>query len=133
HARARAVLPGESAGESATRRRHRSGVDRNRRRCVLRRGRAVGRNLTLTGSLGEVMQESAKAAHTYIWSHCGELALDRSRFRKAGVHIHVPARAVAKDGPSAGVTMVSALTSLFVGHPVRSDTAMTGEITLTGL
>ena len=92
-----------------------------------------GEGLTLTGHLGEVMQESAKAAHSYIWSHCDELSVDRAQFRKSGVHIHVPAGAIPKDGPSAGVTMVSALTSLYVGHPTRKDTAMTGEITLTGL
>lgn len=92
-----------------------------------------GRELTLTGHLGDVMKESARAAHSYIWSHCDELGLDRSRFRETGLHIHVPAGAVAKDGPSAGVTMVSALTSLYLGHPTRSDSAMTGEITLTGL
>ena len=92
-----------------------------------------GEGLTLTGHLGEVMQESAKAAHSYIWSHCDELSVDRAQFRKSGVHIHVPAGAIPKDGPSAGVTMVSALTSLYVGHATRKDTAMTGEITLTGL
>jgi ATP-dependent Lon protease len=91
------------------------------------------RGLTLTGHLGEVMQESAKAAHSYIWAHCDELAIDRSHFRRSGVHIHVPAGAIPKDGPSAGVTMVSALASLYSHHPTRRDTAMTGEITLTGL
>jgi ATP-dependent Lon protease len=89
--------------------------------------------LTLTGHLGEVMQESARAAHSYLWSHCDEFGISRSRFRKAGVHIHVPAGAIPKDGPSAGVTMVTALASIFTGHPVRRDTAMTGEITLSGL
>jgi ATP-dependent Lon protease len=92
-----------------------------------------GRGLTLTGHLGEVMQESAKAAHSFLWSHCDELGIDRARFRKAGVHIHVPAGAIPKDGPSAGVTMVTALTSLYTQQPARGDTAMTGEITLTGL
>jgi ATP-dependent Lon protease len=89
--------------------------------------------LTLTGHLGEVMQESARAAHSYLWSHCDEFGISRSRFRKAGVHIHVPAGAIPKDGPSAGVTMVTALASIFTGRPVRRDTAMTGEITLSGL
>ncbi|HLM98577.1 MAG TPA: endopeptidase La [Bryobacteraceae bacterium] len=92
-----------------------------------------GQGLTLTGHLGEVMQESAKAAHSYIWSHCDELSVDRAQFHKSGVHIHVPAGAIPKDGPSAGVTMLSALASLYVGHATRKDTAMTGEITLTGL
>jgi ATP-dependent Lon protease len=91
------------------------------------------RGLILTGHLGEVMQESARAAHTYVWSHCDELSISRSQFRRAGVHIHVPAGAIPKDGPSAGVTMVVALASLYSGHTVRRDTAMTGEITLTGL
>jgi ATP-dependent Lon protease len=92
-----------------------------------------GRGLILTGHLGEVMQESARAAHSYIWSHCDDLSISRSQFRRAGVHIHVPAGAIPKDGPSAGVTLVAALASLFSGHPTRRDTAMTGEITLTGL
>jgi len=92
-----------------------------------------GQGLTLTGHLGEVMQESAKAAHSYLWSHCDDLAIDRAQFRKSGVHVHVPAGAIPKDGPSAGVTMVSALASLFAGHAARKDTAMTGEITLSGL
>jgi len=92
-----------------------------------------GRGLTLTGHLGEVMQESARAAYSYIWSHSDELSISRSQFRKSGVHVHVPAGATPKDGPSAGVTMVSAMASLYLGYPTRSDTAMTGEITLTGL
>ena len=92
-----------------------------------------GRSLTITGQLGEVMQESAKAAQSYIWSRADELGIDRSLFRESGVHIHVPAGAIPKDGPSAGVTMATALASLYTKTPARSDTAMTGEITLTGL
>jgi ATP-dependent Lon protease len=92
-----------------------------------------GRSLTITGQLGEVMQESAKAAQSYIWSRADELGIDRSLFRESGVHIHVPAGAIPKDGPSAGVTMATALASLYTKTPGRSDTAMTGEITLTGL
>ncbi|HEY7183782.1 MAG TPA: endopeptidase La [Blastocatellia bacterium] len=92
-----------------------------------------GRSLTITGQLGEVMQESAKAAQSYIWSHANELGVDRSLFKESGVHIHVPAGAIPKDGPSAGVTMATALVSLYAKTPARSDTAMTGEITLTGL
>jgi ATP-dependent Lon protease len=92
-----------------------------------------GRTLTLTGQLGDVMQESAKAARSYIWAHAEALGVDTALFRRAGVHIHVPAGAIPKDGPSAGVTMATALTSLYTGCPARSDTAMTGEITLTGL
>jgi ATP-dependent Lon protease len=87
----------------------------------------------ITGQLGTVMQESAKAAQSYVWAHAEELGIDRSQFRKAGVHVHVPAGAVPKDGPSAGVALVTALASLYTHTPVRHDTAMTGEITLTGL
>jgi len=90
-----------------------------------------GRGMTLTGQLGEVMQESARAAQSYIWSHARELGIDRDRFRKYGVHIHVPAGATPKDGPSAGVTMATALASVYSGYPARADIAMTGEITLT--
>jgi ATP-dependent Lon protease len=92
-----------------------------------------GRSLTLTGQLGDVMQESAKAARSYIWSHADELGIDPGQFRRTGVHIHVPAGAIPKDGPSAGITMATALASLYTECPSRSDTAMTGEITLTGL
>lgn len=93
-----------------------------------------GKGLTLTGQLGEVMQESAKAALSYLWSHADALGIDcAEKFGNSGIHIHVPAGATPKDGPSAGVAIVSALASLCVGRPVRSDTAMTGEITLSGL
>lgn len=92
-----------------------------------------GRGLQITGQLGEVMQESARAAQSYVWAHAAQLGIDSTLFRKAGVHIHVPAGAVPKDGPSAGVAMVTALTSLYTKVPVRPDTAMTGEITLSGL
>ncbi len=92
-----------------------------------------GKGLTLTGQLGEVMQESAKAAQSYIWAHAGDFGIDPALFKNSGVHVHVPAGAIPKDGPSAGVTMASALTSLYTKLPARSDIAMTGEITLTGL
>src|SRR5438132_632224 len=92
-----------------------------------------GRGLTLTGQLGKIMQESATAAQSYIWSHADELGIDRNLFRRYGVHIHVPAGAVPKDGPSAGVAMATALASLYMHTPIRNDTAMTGEVTLTGL
>jgi ATP-dependent Lon protease len=92
-----------------------------------------GTGLTLTGQLGAVMQESAKAAQSFLWSHADMLGLDRALFKDAGVHIHVPAGAIPKDGPSAGITMATALASIYTGAAVRSDTAMTGEITLTGL
>jgi len=92
-----------------------------------------GKDLMLTGQLGSVMQESAKAAQSYIWSQAEALGIDPERIRKFGVHIHVPAGATPKDGPSAGVTMATALASTYRELPVRSDTAMTGEITLSGL
>ncbi len=92
-----------------------------------------GRGLLMTGQLGDVMRESAKAARSYIRSQADALGLDNETIRKSAVHIHVPAGAVPKDGPSAGVTMASALASLYSGCPARSDTAMTGEITLSGL
>lgn len=79
------------------------------------------------------MQESARAARSYIWSHAAEFQIDPARFKDSGIHVHVPAGAIPKDGPSAGVTMATALASLYTQNPVRSDTAMTGEITLTGL
>src|SRR5947209_5483367 len=90
-------------------------------------------SLTLTGQLGEVMQESVKIAQSYIWAHAADLSVDPEKIKESGVHIHVPAGAIPKDGPSAGVTMTTALTSLYTGLPARSDTAMTGEVTLAGL
>jgi len=92
-----------------------------------------GRGLTLTGQLGEVMQESAQAARSYLWSHADTLGIDVARFKRNGVHIHVPSGAIPKDGPSAGITMATALASLYLGLPVQRDIAMTGEISLSGL
>jgi len=92
-----------------------------------------GRGLTITGQLGEVMQESARAAQSYLWSHAAEFGIEPEIFKNFGVHLHVPAGAIPKDGPSAGVTITSALASLYTGRRVRPDTAMTGEITLSGL
>jgi ATP-dependent Lon protease len=92
-----------------------------------------GRGLTITGQLGEVMQESARAAQSYLWSHAAEFGIEQDIFKEYGVHLHVPAGAIPKDGPSAGVTITSALASLYTGRRVRPDTAMTGEITLSGL
>jgi ATP-dependent Lon protease len=92
-----------------------------------------GRGLRLTGQLGKVMKESGRAAQSYVWAHAEQLGIDPREFRRSGVHIHVPAGAIPKDGPSAGVAMVTALASLYTHLPVRSDTAMTGEITLAGL
>jgi ATP-dependent Lon protease len=79
------------------------------------------------------MQESARAAQSYLWSHAAEFGIEPSIFKDFGVHLHVPAGAIPKDGPSAGVTITSALASLYTGRRVRPDTAMTGEITLSGL
>ena len=92
-----------------------------------------GRGLTITGQLGEVMQESARAAQSYLWSHANEFGINPEMFKDYGVHLHVPAGAIPKDGPSAGVTITAALASLYTGRRVRPDTAMTGEITLSGL
>jgi ATP-dependent Lon protease len=89
--------------------------------------------LRLTGQLGKVMRESARAARSFVWAHAESLGIDPGRFRREAVHIHVPAGAVPKDGPSAGVALTTALASAYTGIPVRSDVAMTGEITLTGL
>src|SRR5207244_6736362 len=88
--------------------------------------------VTLTGQLGDVMKESAQIALSYLRSHGALLELPVGDLRERGVHIHVPAGAVPKDGPSAGVTMTTALASLLSGRPVRADVAMTGEVSLTG-
>jgi len=89
--------------------------------------------ITLTGHLGQVMQESARAARSYLWSVAEQLNLDREYLESHGVHVHVPEGAVPKDGPSAGVTMATALVSAYRHRPVRADVAMTGELTLSGL
>jgi ATP-dependent Lon protease len=86
----------------------------------------------LTGQLGDVMKESARAGLSYIRARTRELDLDPIVFEKQTLHIHVPAGATPKDGPSAGVTMATAMASLLTGKPVRRDLAMTGEITLRG-
>jgi ATP-dependent Lon protease len=89
--------------------------------------------ITLTGHLGQVMQESARAARSYIWAIADQLGLDREQIESNGVHIHVPAGATPKDGPSAGVTMACAIASAYSGKALRDDVAMTGELTLSGL
>jgi ATP-dependent Lon protease len=93
----------------------------------------TGRNaLVLTGQLGDVMKESARIALTYVKSHARELAIDEHSFEGREFHIHVPAGAIPKDGPSAGITIVTALSSLLSGRPVKSTVGMTGEVTLQG-
>jgi ATP-dependent Lon protease len=92
-----------------------------------------GSDLTITGQLGEVMQESAHAARSYLWSRAENFGLDIATFKRNGIHVHVPEGAIPKDGPSAGVTMATAMASLLLRIPVRKDTAMTGEISLSGL
>jgi ATP-dependent Lon protease len=91
-----------------------------------------GKNLTLTGQLGDVMKESATAALSFIRSNAIAMGVPDDYFANHDLHIHVPAGAIPKDGPSAGVTMLTALTSLLTNKPIRKDLAMTGEITLRG-
>ena len=86
-----------------------------------------------TGHLGQVMQESIQAARSYIWSVADSLNIDRATIEENGIHVHVPAGAVPKDGPSAGITMATALASLYSDKSVRDDIALTGELTLSGL
>ena len=90
-------------------------------------------NVTLTGHIGEVMKESVQAALSLLRSRDSQLGVNSEDFRKMDIHVHVPAGAVPKDGPSAGIAMFTALASLFSNTPVRPDVAMTGEITLRGL
>ncbi len=91
-----------------------------------------GRGLTLTGQLGDVMKESARTALTYVRSHAADWQIDPTFFGDHDIHIHLPVGAIPKDGPSAGVALVTVLTSLLTGRPVRNDLAMTGEVTLRG-
>jgi ATP-dependent Lon protease len=89
-------------------------------------------SLTLTGQLGDVMKESARAALSWLRAHAKEYSIDPDFFKNAEMHVHVPSGAIPKDGPSAGVTMVTAMASELTGRPVRGDVAMTGEVTLSG-
>ena len=91
-----------------------------------------GGSLTLTGHLGDVMKESARTALSWFRAHAQHYGVDPSFYKDSEIHLHVPSGAIPKDGPSAGVTMVSALASQLTGRPVRGDIAMTGEITLSG-
>src|SRR4030095_12645607 len=95
-------------------------------------GRQGSKTLTLTGQLGDVMKESAQTALSWARSHASELGVRSDYWDTSDIHVHVPAGAIPKDGPSAGVTMVTALVSLMTQRPVRSDLAMTGEVTLSG-
>ena len=97
-----------------------------------RRGWPGAGTLTLTGQLGDVMKESARAALSWVRAHAARLGIEPDFFKTAEIHLHVPSGAIPKDGPSAGVTMVTALVSELTGRPVRGDLAMTGEITLSG-
>jgi ATP-dependent Lon protease len=94
--------------------------------------KSKGEKLTLTGNLGDVMKESAVIAMQYIKSHASEIGINEELFDKWSVHIHVPEGAIPKDGPSAGITMVTSLASTFTQRKVRAKLAMTGEITLRG-
>jgi ATP-dependent Lon protease len=89
--------------------------------------------ITLTGHLGQVMQESARAARSYLWTIAEQIDIDRDSINRHGLHVHVPEGAVPKDGPSAGVTIATALVSAYRHRPTRADVAMTGELTLSGL
>ncbi len=91
-----------------------------------------GKNLQLTGQLGNVMQESARTALSYVRAHAADFGIDPKFWNDTEIHVHVPAGAIPKDGPSAGVTMTTALASLLTHRPVRSTVGMTGEVTLQG-
>jgi ATP-dependent Lon protease len=88
--------------------------------------------LVLTGQLGDVMKESARIALTYVRSHAHDLGIEEEAFDEQAFHVHVPAGAIPKDGPSAGITMTTALASLLTGRPVKHTVGMTGEVTLQG-
>ena len=88
--------------------------------------------LTITGHLGDVMMESARIAHSYVRAKANDLGIEVKRFKETDIHLHVPAGAIPKDGPSAGLAMVLAMASIYTGRPVRSDVGLTGEVTLRG-
>ena len=124
----RTAVPGVATGLAVTG----AGGDVLYIEASLAEGETGETGVTLTGQLGDVMKESARIALSYLRSHGAELGLPVGELKDRGVHVHVPAGAVPKDGPSAGVTMTTALASLLSGRPVRSDVAMTGEVSLTG-
>ena len=97
--------------------------------CMLMKGKG---DILLTGKLGDVMKESARAAISYIRSHSEEYGIDEKKFEEYDIHVHVPEGATPKDGPSAGITMATAILSAFSEKPVKKSVAMTGEITLRG-
>ena len=98
----------------------------------MRREGPGGNDLVLTGQLGDVMKESARIALSYVRAHGDKLGIEENAFHDREFHVHVPAGAIPKDGPSAGVTMVTALASLLSGRPVKHTVGMTGEVTLQG-
>ena len=106
-------------------------VDRNQ--TLINDPRKGDKGFTLTGQLGDVMRESATAALSYVRSKAQELGIDENAFSQVDIHLHIPAGSTPKDGPSAGVTLATALASLMMNKPVNGELGMTGEITLRGL
>ncbi len=125
---ARTATPGVATGLAVTG----SGGDVLFVEATAMKGGSGGNALVLTGQLGDVMKESARIALSYVRGHAEELGIDESAFENREFHVHVPAGAIPKDGPSAGVTMVTALASLLSGRPVKHTVGMTGEVTLQG-
>ena len=133
--RAPALLPGVGRAHGDPGRGHWPGRDRSWRRRAVHRGHldASGKDgLVLTGQLGDVMKESARIALSYVRGHAESLDIDEDAFDGREFHVHVPAGAIPKDGPSAGITMTTALASLLSGRPVKHTVGMTGEVTLQG-
>jgi ATP-dependent Lon protease len=125
---ARTATPGVATGLAVTG----SGGDVLFVEATAMKGGTGGNGLVLTGQLGDVMKESARIALSYVRGHAEELGIDEHAFENREFHVHVPAGAIPKDGPSAGVTMVTALASLLSGRPVKHTVGMTGEVTLQG-
>jgi ATP-dependent Lon protease len=125
---ARTATPGVATGLAVTG----SGGDVLFVEATAMKGGSGGNGLVLTGQLGDVMKESARIALSYVRGHAEELGIDEHAFENREFHVHVPAGAIPKDGPSAGVTMVTALASLLSGRPVKHTVGMTGEVTLQG-